>query len=84
MVWYPNTRFERYYLKKVLRALAILSGVTLLAVPFAISTPEYSKKEQKQCTFCHTAMGKADLNDAGKYYRDHEHSFKGFDDKKRP
>ena len=71
-------------MKKILRALTILSCVTLLAVPFATSTPEYSKKEQKQCTFCHTAMGKPDLNDAGKYYRDHEHSLKGYEDKKRP
>jgi hypothetical protein len=64
--------------------LAILGSVALLAAPFAISTPEYSKKEQKQCTYCHTAMGKPDLNDAGKYYKDHEHSLRGYDEKKKP
>jgi len=70
---------------KVLRALAILTGVTLLFAPFAVSTPEYSKKEQRQCTFCHTAMGKPDLNEAGKYYKDHDHSLRGFEEnKKRP
>src|SRR5215470_17564509 len=72
-----------YLLKKVLQGLSILTGVTILASPFAVGTPEYSKKEQKQCTFCHTAMGKPDLNDAGKYYKDHEHSLKGYEDKKR-
>jgi len=58
-------------------------GVGILVAPLAMSTPEYSKKEQKQCTFCHTAMGKADLNDAGRYYRDHDHSLRGYDDRKR-
>lgn len=71
-------------MKKFLRALAILAGVTLLVAPLAISTPEYSNKEKKQCTFCHTAMGKPDLNDAGKWYKDHDHSFRGWEEKKRP
>jgi len=69
---------------KVLRAFAVLLSVTLLFVPFAVSTPEYSKKEQKQCSYCHTAMGKPDLNEAGKYYKDHDHTFRGFEDRKRP
>jgi hypothetical protein len=67
-------------LKKAFRALMILAGVTVLAAPFAIGTPEYSKKEQKQCTFCHTAMGKPDLNAAGKYYKEHDHSLRGFEE----
>ena len=71
-------------MKKVLRFLAILIGVTILVAPLAISTPEYSKKEEKQCTFCHTAMGKKDLNEAGKYYKEHDHSLKGFEEKKKP
>ena len=65
-----------------MRALAILIGVTILIAPLAMSTPEYSKKESKQCTYCHTAMGKPDLNDAGKYYKDHNHSLEGFEKKK--
>ena len=71
---------------KVLRAVLIVAIVTLLAVPLAIGTPEYSKKERKQCTFCHTAMGKPDLNAAGKYYKDHDHSLRGFEEtnKKKP
>ena len=73
-----------FELKKIIRALVILGAIGLLAAPFAISTPEYSKKEQKQCTFCHTAMGKPDLNDAGKYYKDHDHSLRGYDEKKKP
>ena len=58
-------------MNKILRALAILGGVALLFSPFAMSTPEYAKKEGKQCIFCHTAIGKPDLNEAGKYYKEH-------------
>jgi hypothetical protein len=57
-------------LKNLLRAVAILAGVTLLFLPFAAATPEYAKKEEKQCVFCHTAVGKPDLNEAGKYYKE--------------
>jgi len=71
-------------LTKIFRAFAIVSTVTVLAVPFAIGTPEYAKKEQKSCTFCHTAFGKPDLNDAGKYYKEHDHSFRGYEERKKP
>ena len=62
---------------------AVLVGVVLMLAPFAVGTPEYAKKEKKSCTFCHTAVGKPDLNDAGKYYRDHNLSLEGWDDRKR-
>ena len=58
-------------MKKVLRAMAIFGGVALLLSPFAVGTPEMAKKENKQCVVCHTAIGKPDLNEAGKYYKDH-------------
>jgi hypothetical protein len=47
----------------------------------AIGTPEYSKKENKQCVYCHPAVGKPDLNDAGKYYKAH-HTLEGYVEKK--
>ena len=70
-------------MKKTIRALAILLTVWILATPFAVGTPEISKKEEKQCVVCHTAMGKADLNDAGKYYKVNR-SLKGYEEKKKP
>jgi hypothetical protein len=72
---------RRTTVKKILRALAITGAVALLFVPFAVGTPEYTKKENKQCVYCHTAYGKPDLNDAGKYYKDHG-SFDGYREKK--
>lgn len=59
-------------MSKILRALTILSAVALLFAPFAAGTPEFAKKENKQCVYCHTAIGKPDLNDAGRYYKEHK------------
>jgi hypothetical protein len=67
--------------KNILRALAIGGSVAVLLAPFARATPEYTKKENKQCVYCHTAMGKPDLNDAGKYYKAH-HTLQGYVEKK--
>ena len=68
-------------MKKILRALAITGAVALLFVPFTVGTPEYTKKENKACIYCHTAVGKPDLNDAGKYYKAHR-TLEGYVEKK--
>lgn len=68
-------------MKKVLRALAITGAVALLFVPFAAGTPEYTKKENKPCLYCHPAVGKPDLNGTGKYYKEH-HTLEGYKEKK--
>ena len=68
-------------MKNVFRALAITGLVALLFVPFAVSTPEYAKKENKPCLYCHTAVGKPDLNDAGRYYKAHR-TLEGYVEKK--
>lgn len=66
---------------KVFRAVAITGTVSLLFLPFAFATPEYTKKENKPCMFCHPAVGKPDLNEAGKYYKEH-HTLEGYKEKK--
>jgi len=60
-------------LLKVLIALAILSGSM---ISISTAKQEYSKKEGKNCKYCHTAMPpKADnLNDTGKCYKANDHS----------
>ncbi len=68
-------------MKKILGTLAITGAAVLLFIPLAKGTPEYTKKEKKQCVYCHTAMGKPDLNDAGKYYKAH-HTLEGYVEKK--
>jgi len=58
-------------MNKLLRFLCILGAVGLFFSPFALSTPEIAKKEKQACLACHTAVGKAELNEAGKYYKEH-------------
>jgi len=60
-----------------------------LALPAATyGKPEYAKTEKKSCTFCHgkidpdkAAMAK-NLNDAGTYYKTHDHKLDGYIAKK--
>ena len=40
--------------------------------------PEYTRRTSKDCAFCHQPPG-YNLNDAGKYYADHNHSLKGYE-----
>jgi hypothetical protein len=70
-----NWRRISMKLFKILLAAAILSG-TLLTL--ATAKPEYAKKEGKPCTYCHVKMGSKELTDAGKYYKEHNHSFEGY------
>jgi hypothetical protein len=62
-------------LLKALFAAAVLSG-SLLSL--ATAKPDYAKKEGKACTFCHVKAGSKELTEAGKYYKEHDHSLKGY------
>jgi hypothetical protein len=68
---------------RFLRILTATTGAILTIAALLQATPEYSKKENVGCEFCHTGVGKADLNEAGKYYKEHNHSLKGYVPKKR-
>ena len=57
-------------------AIIVLSG---LLATLATAKPEYSKKEGKKCVFCHVKLGSKELNDTGKYYKDHNHSLEGYE-----
>ncbi len=63
---------------KVLRLGLLLIVAALVAVSLGMSTAEYTKKESKSCTYCHPAGKFKELNEAGKYYKDHNHSFEGY------
>jgi hypothetical protein len=67
-------------LLKVLIAISVFCGALLT---LATAKQEYAKKEGKPCTFCHTKVGSPEvmgksLTDAGKYYKEHDHSLKGY------
>jgi hypothetical protein len=56
----------------------ILSSLAMLSIPQSQAKPAYSTKEKKSCTFCHVKQGSKELNDAGNYYKEHNHSLEGF------
>ena len=63
---------------KLIQIVFLVGVVALLAVTLSLSKPEYAKKEGKACTFCHPAGKMKELTDAGKYYKDHDHSLEGY------
>ena len=68
---------------KIIRPLLLLTVAALIAGSMGMSKAEYAKKEGKPCAFCHTKMGSPEvmgksLTDAGKYYKAHDHSLKGY------
>lgn len=71
----------RTFVKIFFPAVVVTAGL-LINVSIGSAKPEYTKKEKKSCTYCHTAANSKELNDAGKYYAAHEHSLEGYAAKK--
>jgi hypothetical protein len=61
-----------------MRSLFLLVLAAFIAVSMGMSKAEYAKKEGKACTFCHPPGKFKELNDAGKYYKEHNHSLEGY------
>ena len=57
---------------------AALAFALLVNATTSFAKPEYSKTEKKGCVFCHVKAGSKELNDAGKYYKEHNHSLAGY------
>ena len=61
--------------------LALLAATSALVIgPANPRRPSRStrRRTSKDCSFCHVPPG-YNLNDAGKYYEEHQHSLKGYD-----
>jgi hypothetical protein len=62
-------------------ALIVPAGLVLAAILLAptvsVAKPEYSRRTKKECGFCHP-KDSWDINEAGKYFRDHQHSLDGY------
>jgi len=63
---------------RIIRLLALVMLAGFIAVSIGIGKAEYSKKEGKACTFCHPPGKFKELTDAGKYYKEHNHSLEGY------
>ena len=69
---------RRFGSVRIIRLLLLVTFAALIAVSMGISKAEYSKKEGKACTFCHPPGKFKELTDAGKYYKEHNHSLEGY------
>ncbi len=63
--------------KSAVPVILFMGGLWIGLKP-SYAKPEYSKTEKKSCVFCHVAAGKKELNEAGNYYKDHNHSLDGY------
>ena len=63
---------------KLIKAALVLGVIGASMATFINAKPEYAKKEGKACTFCHTPGKFKELTDAGKYYKEHNHSLEGY------
>ncbi len=74
MLW-ENERMGRF-LQMVVPAGVVAAGLFLSSTS-SWAKPEYSRKTRKECSFCHPPDS-WNLNDAGKYYREHHYSLDGY------
>jgi hypothetical protein len=65
-------------LKSAIPATILIAGMFWASATPSYATAAYAKTEGKACTFCHVTEGKPELNAAGKYYKAHDHSLKGY------
>ena len=63
---------------KIIRSLLLSALASFVAFSMGMSKAEYSKKEGKPCTFCHPAGKFKEFTEAGKYYKEHNHSLEGY------
>ncbi|HWF08852.1 MAG TPA: hypothetical protein VG297_10325 [Bryobacteraceae bacterium] len=61
---------------KFLLSATVFAGILYLAPSSTFATPEYSRRSDKECAYCHPAKGYS-LTDAGKYYKEHK-TLKGY------
>lgn len=63
-------------MSKFLLSAAVFAAILYLAPSRSFATPEYSRRSDKECSYCHPAKGYS-LTEAGKYYKEHK-TLKGY------
>jgi hypothetical protein len=64
---------SKLFVKIAVPAVIFLGGL-MVTSSLSFGKPEYTKKEKKACTYCHTAASSKELNDVGKCYAANNHS----------
>jgi hypothetical protein len=57
--------------------MTVAASLGLIVARPSGAKPEYTRRTSKDCAYCHQPPG-YNLNEAGKYYVDHNHSLKGY------
>lgn len=57
-------------MKEFLLAVSIAGVAVVAFAPGVYGTPEIAETEDRSCVTCHTALGRADLNEAGEFYEE--------------
>src|ERR1051325_318626 len=69
-------------MRRLLSTAFAISGVALFATA-SQAKPEYARKENKPCAYCHVnPAGGGPRNPRGVYYGMHNHTFEGYDEAK--
>lgn len=63
---------------KLSQTVLLVAFAIIMAVPFGMGKYEYTKKEGRDCAFCHPNGKFNELTAAGRYYKDHKHSLAGY------
>ncbi len=71
----------KVFFKLVLLTLFFIPIIASITASFSLAKPEFAKQESKTCTVCHVKLGSDELNDTGKYYKEHG-SLEGYEQKK--
>ena len=66
-------------MKSFMQIFLTLLAVLLRSTAVGFGKKEYSKKEGVKCAYCHPKGIKfKELTEAGKYYKNHKYSLKGY------
>ncbi len=57
-------------------AVLVIFGL-MFSLSLIEAKPEFTTKEKKSCVFCRVTAKSKELNEAGQYYRAHNHSLDG-------
>jgi hypothetical protein len=64
-------------MRQAFGACLCAAAIAAAGVQGLSAKPEYTRKTSKDCSYCHQPPG-YNLNNAGRYYLDHNHSLKGY------
>lgn len=66
------------FILPILALMAALAAGIVLTSGLSQAKPDYTKKERRDCVFCHQgSWTSGQYTDAGQYYKDH-HTLKGY------